>query len=289
MGNRSDQHGWWESPTRPTGTTTTAGGCGPHDRPERSSRPTRVAIMGDRNGHHGRPERSSWPTGTVIMADRNGHHGRPERSSWPTGTVIMADRNGHHGRPERSSWPTGTVIMADRNGHHGRPERSSWATGVVIMGDGSGHRAGVGAAGRRGRARVAWPRRSWVRRARGERLLPLGSSRYCWDIGGAPVAAGGGYGEAETSTRDGHPWGQVLTDGGIAAVIPLLVATRETCSPVKRPACYPSLVRPPGCGSGARRWDGLVAVSARRYATPAAGWPEGCFRPGFSDSEDRCQ
>jgi hypothetical protein len=249
-----------------------------------------------RNAHHSRRMRSPRPTGAANTAGESAQPDPPERPARLTGAANTAagapnptHRNGHHARPERPTRPAGVLITAD-------PERSSWPTGAVIMGDRSGHlrgrewsSCGGGASRAPGPASGGLPRRSWVRRARGERLLPLGSSRDCWDIGGAPVAAGGGYGEAETSTRDGHPWGQVLTDGGIAAVIPLLVATRETYSPVKRPACCPSLVRPPGCGSGARRWDGLVAVSARRYATPAAGWPEGCFRPGFSDSEDRCQ
>jgi len=240
--------------------------------------------------HHARPEWPACPT---------------EQSACITEVIIIRDRSDHRARPERSSCATGVVIVGGRSGQHGRPEWSAWAAGVnldalpewsPLLGVGPSGTRSVGCvgvravlpAGRRGRPRVAWPRRSWVRRARGERLLPLGS-RDCWDIGGAPVAAGGGYGEAETSTCDGRPWGQVLTDGGIAAVFPLLVAARETYSPVKRPACCPSLVRPPGCGSGTRPWDGLVAVSARRYATLAAGWPEGCFRPGFSVGYDRCQ
>ena len=66
------------------------------------------------------------------------------------------------------------------------------------------------------------PRRVAVRQAREERALPLGSvhGQQCSGFGGASVVRGG-YGEAVSSARDGHPWGQVLAD------CPMLAAPRD--------------------------------------------------------------
>lgn len=111
----------------------------------------------------------------------------------------------------------------------------------------------------------------YARRARSG-LLPLGSVRgQRSGVGGVSVAHGG-YGEAVTSACDGHPWGQVLTE------CPMLAALREIISSCERPACSPSQVRRPGCGSGAEQRDGLGAVERHHCGTPTAGGPGGCSR-----------